>query len=298
MLKLAYIVSCHKNPSQINRMIMALDLNQVEAASDFYIHIDKKSNIRSKILTADNIFLIDDSKRINVRWGQISLVDTVLTLLRAVIDSKIEYDYIWFISGQDYPIKSKRDIALFFKENFGKNFMHCLDNESKIYRRFLKRNTICFPGWIESPHLLIKILRRLYIYVTGGACYTFPFFKRKPISHDYMKFYFGAQWFCVTYQCAKYILDYLNKFPSYYKFFKSAEIPDECFFQTIFFNSPFCKESLDYLCYVDWNEHKRHPRVLTTKDFVNLNNSKYLIARKFDSSVDNEIFNILDRHNI
>lgn len=166
MLKLAYIVSCHKNPSQINRMIRALDLNQIDAVSDFYIHVDKKTDLGLEIMGASNVFFVDDPQRVKVEWGQISQIDVVLTLLRMLIKRREEYDYVWFISGQDYPIKSKKDIALFFKKNFGKNFIHCLDDKSNVYRRFLKRNMIHFPGWIEHPNTFIKILHRLYIYIS------------------------------------------------------------------------------------------------------------------------------------
>lgn len=40
-IKIAYIVLCHKNAGQINKMIKKLDSKNC----DFFLHIDKKSSI-------------------------------------------------------------------------------------------------------------------------------------------------------------------------------------------------------------------------------------------------------------
>jgi Core-2/I-Branching enzyme len=295
MVRLAYLVQCHKNFSQVNRMIRALNFNHSSAISDFYIHVDKKSDISSKIIRADNIFLVDDSKRIDVKWGKISQVDATLILLRMIIESKREYDYVWLISGQDYPIKSEDDIVKFFQKKSGENFINVLDNRSRIYKRFLKRNTVWYPRWIDSSNILIKILRRIYIFITGGTYYTFPFLKKKcPFNN--ITYYFGANWFTISYQTVKYILEFLEKNKNYYNFFKNTEIPDESFFHTIIFNSPFSKKYAEYLCYVDWGDHKRNPKILTTVDYKNLIRSDLLIARKFDLCVDSKVLDMLDEH--
>ena len=41
-IKIAYIVLCHKNAGQINKMIKKLDSKNC----DFFLHIDKKSSIK------------------------------------------------------------------------------------------------------------------------------------------------------------------------------------------------------------------------------------------------------------
>lgn len=41
-IKIAYIVLCHKNAGQINKMIKKLDSKNC----DFFLHIDKKFNRR------------------------------------------------------------------------------------------------------------------------------------------------------------------------------------------------------------------------------------------------------------
>lgn len=45
-IKIAYIVLCHKNAGQINKMIKKLDSKNC----DFFLHIDKKSSIEEDII--------------------------------------------------------------------------------------------------------------------------------------------------------------------------------------------------------------------------------------------------------
>ncbi|WP_279155155.1 hypothetical protein [Thomasclavelia cocleata] len=44
-MKIAFLILCHKNPMQINYLIDMLDDKDV----DFYLHVDKKSNIINEI---------------------------------------------------------------------------------------------------------------------------------------------------------------------------------------------------------------------------------------------------------
>ncbi len=302
-MRLAYLIQCHKDPQQINRLIKALDYARGEDGVDFYIHVDKKSNIQPAIITGNNIFFIADNDRINVQWGQISQVDATLSLLKAAARSGRAHDYFWFMSGQDYPIKSNAGIFDFLKKHSGKNFMRGFGPENPIYKRFLKRNEIAYPPWMMHGSLLSKVMRRLYSLVTGGERHTFGVFKKEQTPLVKLStvrgageaaFYFGSAWFTLTAPCVKFILDYLEKDDSYYEFFKNVVIPDESFFLTLVFNGPFRKELASELCYVDWSEHKRNPKIFTEKDYGALVVSSCLVARKFDPSVDAGILDKLD----
>lgn len=51
-IKIAYIVLCHKNAGQINKMIKKLDSKNC----DFFLHIDKKSSIEEDIIKNNRSF--------------------------------------------------------------------------------------------------------------------------------------------------------------------------------------------------------------------------------------------------
>ena len=67
------------------------------------------------------------------------MIDATVNLMESVFTSKIKYDYIWLISGQDFPLKSSQEIINFFLEkNKGKNFIEInkFERENTIKKRY------------------------------------------------------------------------------------------------------------------------------------------------------------------
>ena len=71
-------------------------------------------------------------------------------------------------------------------------------------------------------------------------------------------------------------------------------MPDECCIPTVVMNSRFRPSVSDYLCYIDWSEKKPHPKTLRETDLEKMLESPYLLARKFDRRVDEQIMDLLD----
>jgi hypothetical protein len=95
-MKIAHLILAHKNPAQLHRLLTALD----HPASDFYIHIDKKTDdapFRS-LLFQKNVFFID--KRAKIFWGDWGTIQATLNGFEVIIPKG--YDYINVISGQDF----------------------------------------------------------------------------------------------------------------------------------------------------------------------------------------------------
>ena len=77
MMKIAFLMQCHKNPEQINLLLKALKHPQV----DVYVHVDSKSeSIREDIGEGDGIYLLPKKDSIDVQWGQFSQVQATLNL--------------------------------------------------------------------------------------------------------------------------------------------------------------------------------------------------------------------------
>lgn len=82
MMKIAFLMQCHKNPEQINLLLKALKHPQV----DVYVHVDSKSeNIREDIEKSDGVYLLPKKDCIDVQWAQFSQVQATLNLLNASI---------------------------------------------------------------------------------------------------------------------------------------------------------------------------------------------------------------------
>ncbi|MBQ7538507.1 MAG: hypothetical protein IJT42_06050 [Treponema sp.] len=289
-MKIAFIILCHKNSSQINMLLTEL----LKCDSDIYVHVDKKNNsLRSEIMSDEHIFLLPESDSYSVEWGGVSIVQATLSLMRAVCNSGIEYGHICLLSGQDFLIRPVADFESLLAENPVMNFIELIPSFEKRYRVYRKRCEIFYPKWINKNDLVVKILKRFYMLFTGGFSHTFSFCKRrKPFEFD---FAFGSQWWCLTSNCVKYMMSYVDSHPEYVKFFDKCIVPDECFFQTIFANSTFVRNQDDYLTYVNWGKNRRSPEIFLSNDFNRLKKAseKFFFARKFDIQRDKIIVEML-----
>ncbi len=284
-MRLAVLIQCHKNPQQINEFIKTLSCEDI----DFYIHVDKKSEITTQIVKQNNVFVLPDKLRVDVRWGMFSQVEATLKMMEFAHSAK-EYQYYWLVSGQDFPLASPVKIIQFLTEHNGNNFLNLFaskNNGTGKSTNYDKRNEIIFPEWIMGHKFRHRVYRRAWVTVTGGYTHTFSLFKRNPPYG--LRFYFGSQWICLENGFLEYVLNYVEENPEYVLFYKKCSCPDESFFQTLLMNSAFSNTRHDYLHYIDWSEGKSSPKTLTCEDLDAAFNSGKLMARKVDSEFDNQV---------
>ena len=281
-MKLAFLIQAHTGEIQLKKLVDTL----IDKENDIFLHIDKKSetlyqNIKKIYSNNSKVHILDN--RVDVNWSGFSQVLATLSLLSAVRESNKVFDYINFISGQDFPIKPNEEIKTVLHQHKGREFIEYKDIDDyewrlKIYNLFREN----------------KKNRRLYIRILDNILrYTQKYFiKRK--NFEGFKLYTGSSWFTITYNCLCFILDYLDKNPSFIKQFKYTACADEHFFQILILNSEFKKYVVnDNLRYIIWSNGKSSPETLTIKDYDKLKNTDKIFARKFDFEVDREIINKL-----
>jgi len=292
-MKLAILILCHKNPKQINMFCEKLENEDIT----FFIHIDKKASFKNEIISNSRVFVLPDSMRIDVRWAHISQIDATLNLIKYA-KQVANFDFFWLCSGQDYPIKSSQFILEYLGTRLDKNFINLITskNNGDIYNRYDKRNDVFFPEVLQSRKFLARLIKRLYIEISGGNNRTFRFFKRTNVLR--CDFYFGSQWWCLNYNTINWICSYLIDNEEYYEFFCNCLCPDESFFQTLIMNSAYADSREDYLHYIDWSKGKNNPEILRVNDYERIINSDYLMARKFDVEIDSKIINLLQNYNV
>lgn len=283
--KHAYLIIAHNNFDILEKLIKLLD----NCKNDIYIHIDKKVNnfdfdFYKKLVRKSNIFF---TSRISVNWGGFSQVKCELILLKAAI--KHGYDYYHLLSGVDLPLKTQDEIHHFFDQNEGINFVHfASDDIGGVTDRIAKYHL--FQEYKRSVNKIFKIIL---------FCCDFLFkFTQKVFNIDRLKksdfvLKYGSNWFSITDELARAIVDNENWIKKYFSYSKCA---DELFLQTFIFNSKFKSylpnsyTSGDYInCMrkIDWNRGK--PYTWRINDFDELLNSSYMFARKFDYDVDKAI---------
>jgi hypothetical protein len=77
-MKIAYLILAHQNPGLLGRLIGRL----TSPNADFFVHVDKKSDITpfASIAERPNVFLLRE--RVAIYYGEFSMVRAELLLLR------------------------------------------------------------------------------------------------------------------------------------------------------------------------------------------------------------------------
>lgn len=285
--KIAFILQVHQNPIQLNKFIKQLTQSDLV---DVYIHIDKKSydSVSESINRNENVYILNDS--IDVSWGDISQVDATLLLLKAVLSSGINYDYICFRSGQDLLVKDGF-IEYLYNNNNNKILMTARKvelNEVSTAHQRIKWFSVMRKRY--SPKHPFRILRRIFFILYGMGINLRPNRYKLPEGYSLYK---GDQWFTLTQDSAKFILNFLEENEWYYKAFKYSLVPDERFFQTLLMNSKYKDNILGCnSIFLKWGrtlKERNSPVILEMKDIQAIDESGHFFARKFDEKVDFEI---------
>ncbi|MDE5886618.1 MAG: beta-1,6-N-acetylglucosaminyltransferase [Muribaculaceae bacterium] len=289
MSRHAYLILAHSDPYCLKTLVSLID----DKRNDIFIIPDKKSDssLYEDIKTVhSDIYILQDNKRIDVRWGSLSLVEAEIEGFRMVIEHG-EYKYVHLLSGQDLPLKSQNHIHDYFNSlppdtnliGFAQGEFNKRDLENKTnYHHF-------FLNHYRHPNKLLrgglKILRQTALNIQ----------KLFNVKRKWeVKVYKGSEWVSITGAFAKHIVlrekEILN-------LFKGVPCADEMYKQTIIMNSDFKNTVFDIerdfggdTRLIDWERGK--PYVWHDMDFSELINSYALFARKFDSKVD---MRIIDR---
>lgn len=271
---IAYLILVHRFPEQFKRMFRAIHV----PGNHYLIHIDKRSG---PVLAADIALFLEQYPNARILeaqkalWGGYSLVEAELRGMAELLTMG-EWDYFINLSGQDFPLKSQAYIAEFLAHAPGTQYIRAVDQEivrpdtmNRIDRVFVEMFGRIFRTNVPRPYL-------------AGVT---PFI--------------GTQWKAVTRDFVAFVCHdpAVDRFK---RFFRRTLIADESFFQTVLMNAfPNRTVVNDDLRTIDWipdGDIKLRPRTFVARDALRLTLSPDLFARKFDSSEDSEILDILEQH--
>jgi hypothetical protein len=275
-MKVAYIILAHQYPQQLLRLVQRLE----HPAFDCWIHLDDKCRIAEykEVFEIKNVFAVQT--RLGLSWGHFNIVQAMINCLKESFNSIEDYNYFIFLSGMDYPLHSPVIFLNYLKDHAGNEFIGNRPlNESQ-------QNMIRITNYHFNnlSHPFGKITERIANKIFPKRKFPYPFEIRK-----------GPQWMTLSRAAVAYILDFIFRNPTYSAWFKFVLAPDEFFFQTILYNSPFREKMKNHIFhYIDWSEQKKSPKTLTIEDKEKLLASPLFFARKFDEKSDHTILDVLD----
>jgi len=283
-MKHAYLIMTHNNFYNLKILLKLLD----DERNDIYLHIDKSiadwhSNEWDNVMKDARLYFVD---RVNVHWSTYTHIDALMNLLKS--STQTYHDYYHVLSGADLPIKNQDGIDAFFSTYKGKEFV----GFAKIFT----------PESVYQKNYFVKYFRHsnqtIALWAKRGRKYLIKL--QKLLRYNALKTYDkevkkGADWFSITHDASKYLLETEPKFK---KYFSNAFCPSEFFAQTLLYNSYFKEkifnledENIGSQRYIDWQ--RGSPHTFRKEDFTLLKESDLIFARKFIENEDKEIIDLI-----
>lgn len=304
-MKVCYFLQTHKNPEQIYRLVRTIKksspTSQILIGHDF----------TSSDLDITPLQALSDVHLLKIEFrplrGDFSLIQPYLNAINWLHESNSDFEWLVYLSGQDYPTQSLSKIDDFLSQTEYDGFIthwnvfseECpWDNEKVFKRYFCKYWRI--PGRY-TYNLLLKIQKLWFIkkftpfqfYLTYGSLVGVPN-KFTPFNDKFIC-YGGRQWHTLSRKCVEYIRQFVNNRPEIVNFYQKTVCSDESFIQTILVNSHLFKLCSDDKRFIEIAKNwGGHPLILTKQDYATLTNGNYYFARKFDPKQDAEILDMLD----
>ncbi|XP_005998331.1 xylosyltransferase 2 [Latimeria chalumnae] len=290
-VRIAYVLVVHGRAiRQLKRLIKAI----YHQDHFYYIHVDKRSNyLHREVLQLSHQYpnIRVTPWRMVTIWGGASLLKMYLRSMKDLLEM-LDWKWNYFInlSATDYPTRTNDELVAFLSKYQDKNFLksHGRDNA-----RFIKKQGLDRLFHECDSHMWRLGERQIPegIVVDGGS-----------------------DWFCLTREFVDYVVYTQDELVSRLKqFYTYTLLPAESFFHTVLENSHMCDSLVDNnLRVTNWNRklgckcQYKHivdwcgcsPNDFKPQDFIRLQqlSRPTFFARKFESTVNQEVLGILDSH--
>lgn len=287
-MKHAILLLWHKNLQQLIKTISTFDNDFL-----FYIHLYKKGDVTrqeiSQLNEIENVARV--FSKYDVHWGGLSIVKAEILLLESITKDGIA-DYIHFMSGEDYLIKSIADFKSFFNRNKGAEFIEytVMPNENWPGDGYNRLTYYGFYDWfnIQSKNGARWINKMIHFQKKIGI--------KRSIPNQFRCLYGGSNWMSITKECAQYIVKKKKQHRTFFNNLKHTLAPDECYFHTIILNSRFAEKTINNnFRLIIWEEGAPSPTTLTEKHWLQITTSDCLIARKFNWDKSKKLIETIDK---
>lgn len=283
MNKHAYLIIAHRIDYTFYTLLRMID----DSRNDIFIHIDKKtsftcSDILSKV-SRSTVFILDN--RISVTWGDLSQITCELMLFEKATQID-RYKYYHLISGQDLPIKSQDYIHEFF-------------SSSNLEYIGFEREKFIYADRVQYYHFLQPLIGRKdsLIKRSINKIETLSLSIQKAIGIERFPnglFQKGTNWVSVTDAYAQSLVRAKNTILKQYRWTLCC---DEVYKQSFALDNGYEKKCYKYdnkycnMRKIDWK--RGCPYTWRSSNINELLESSCLFARKFDSTVDKDIIDLV-----
>jgi hypothetical protein len=267
-VKLAYVITAHKNPRQLRRLLHAIYV----PGNTYVLHVDRNALSTVHAAAGDFAKTHPNCKVIvpeSIIWGSWRLANAQIRAVREALRISSEWSYCLNLTAQDYPLRTHEQISEVLEQFPGKNYLE----------------TLRFAEASEGPR---KRLEHYWFPWRGRMTKSW----RRGRQPDF-EVYWGSNYFALTREACVVLSDSVIA-KRMTKTFRFSLCADELIFQNILMHSPL-KETIVSKTFrkLVWAGGS-HPKTFTIADKDELLSSDAFFARKFDDEVAAAILDVLD----
>lgn len=300
-MRTVYFVQSHDAPELLGRLV-----ERLRAAHSGSLILIGHDNSR-RPLTLEDLPRGDDIvARLGtqpVRRGELSCLTPYLEACRWLVDERIEFDWLVYLSGRDYPARPVSAIEDDLAASPFDGAIRSWDVQSSASpwglrrgrRRYFYRYRSLSSRWRWPLKLLKPLLRLagLELSLVYGVHLGTP--ARPSLFAGGFACYGGYQWHNLRRAAVEYLVESTRPGQPIVEYFRHTLVPDEALVQTVLVNSRAFRLDGDSRRFADTHERPGgHARFLDMADAPLLTNGRYDFARRFDASISRELLDWLD----
>ncbi|XP_002830495.3 beta-1,3-galactosyl-O-glycosyl-glycoprotein beta-1,6-N-acetylglucosaminyltransferase 7 [Pongo abelii] len=183
---LAYIITIHKELAMFVQLLRAIYVPQ----NVYCIHVGEKAPkkyktaVQTLVNCFENVFI--SSKREKVAYAGFTRLQADINCMKDLVHSKFQWNYVINLCGQDFPIKTNREIIHYIRSKWSdKNIT---------------------PGVIHPLHIKSKTSQSHLEFVPKGNIYAPPNNRIKENPPHNLTIYFGSAYYVLTRKFVEFIL--------------------------------------------------------------------------------------------
>ena len=310
MSRVVYFVASHVNPPQIARLVRALRSGGPDSCVVIN-HAYRVSHLdRDLFRGLDGVEFVEPQR--SPEWGDFAMTRVVLAALDWIV-ARRDFDWVVYLSGQDYPIRPLAEIEQFLATTAYDGFVagRLVDPTSPGDREFVERYSFRyhalprFPAAAYAPRALRVVGERLRTAISraqpvvkvrrwgghtqvGFRCARPPFGPTLPL-------YKGSAWWTLSRRAVAYLQQFVRDHPEVVRHYAHTFAAGESLYATILRNATTLRISADNYRYIRWVGANAHPEILTVADFEAMRASGKHFARKIDMARDAQLLDLIDR---
>ena len=286
-MKHAILIFVHQLPEQVNVLIKQL-LSYPDF--DIFVHINKKNDsIRDSLIRDERVNITTNN--VEVDWGSDNFIQAELLMFRELISTGIDYKQVVLVSGQDMLIRGGLDV--FLDNHIEEIFSNIYEDDERRRWHVMNKWPAAYRRLIKSRWSPLKWGRSIHWQLIKHGCTLFR--KKVDFNTDNIVFYKNFFWGAIPLVVIKWMVDFIDKNPSFMSIYRGGMMTEEAFTGTLIMMSPF-KDWVHFDEYGIAHDltfilkfEQSHPLIITTKDIEVLDKRKEFFARKFDIRVDKDV---------